>query len=82
MGQAKAHGGILRRLFGRIHALETARATLDLQDIQGLVLRGYRMPTVRHFLLKVNQPQAARKLLGRFVSGDEVDSPQITTAMD
>jgi deferrochelatase/peroxidase EfeB len=78
----KRDGGILRRLFGRSHAPETAQATLDLQDIQGLVLRGYRMPTVRHFLLKVNRPQAARKLLGRFVSGDEIDAPQITTAMD
>jgi deferrochelatase/peroxidase EfeB len=78
----KGSRGILHRLFGRSRAPEPARATLDLQDIQGLVLRGYRMPTVRHFLLKVNEPQAARKLLGRFVSGDEIDAPQITTATD
>jgi len=40
------------------------------------------MPMVRHFLLKVNAPAAARKLLGRLASGDETDVPQITTARD
>ena len=40
------------------------------------------MPIVRHFLLKVDAPAAARKLLGRLVSGDEADAPQITTARD
>ena len=42
----------------------------------------YRMPIVRHFLLKVDVPAAARSLLGRLVSGDETDTPQITTAKD
>ena len=37
---------------------------------------------VRHFLLAVGVPAAARKLLGRLVSGDESDVPQITTAED
>jgi len=37
---------------------------------------------VRHFLLTVGVPAAARKLLGRVVSGDESDTPQITTAED
>ena len=35
---------------------------------------------VRHFLLTVGVPAEARKLLGRFVSGEESDAPQITTA--
>ena len=52
---------------------------LPLADIQGFILRGYRMPMVRHFLLTVSAPGAARKLLGRLVSGDESDAPQITT---
>ena len=55
---------------------------LDLADIQGFVLRGYRMPMVRHFLLTVGAPAHARRQLGRFVSGDESDVPQITTAAD
>ena len=55
---------------------------LDLADIQGLVLRAYRMPMVRHFLLAVGAPAEARRQLGRLVSGDESDVPQITTAAD
>jgi deferrochelatase/peroxidase EfeB len=55
---------------------------LNLEDIQGFILRGYRMPMVRHFLLKVVDPAKARTLLGRFVNGDESDAPQITTAKD
>jgi deferrochelatase/peroxidase EfeB len=58
------------------------RSNLDLGDIQGFILRGYRMPMVRHFLLTVGVSAEARKLLGRLVSGDESDAPQITTAED
>ena len=79
----------LHRLFGRgtrrhRHGVLPVRRQdhLDLDDIQGFILRGYRMPIVRHFLLKVDVPAAARKLLGRLVSGDEADAPQITTAKD
>jgi deferrochelatase/peroxidase EfeB len=89
--QAKEGGGFLRGLFGRgSHAPAGSRAnsrpstksTLDLGDIQGFILRGYRMPMVRHFLLTVRNPAKARALLGRLVSGDESDAPQITTAED
>ena len=38
------------------------------------------MPMVRHFLLRVSNPAAARRVLGRLVSGHETDTPQITTA--
>ena len=71
-------------MFGRSESSEssTAAGPLDLDDIQGIIVRGYRMPIVRHFLLKVDAPAAARKLLGRLVSGDEADAPQITTAKD
>jgi deferrochelatase/peroxidase EfeB len=55
-------------------------SALDLQDIQGFILRGYRMPVARHFVLTVTTPATARALLGRMVSGSESDSPQITTA--
>ena len=37
---------------------------------------------VRHFLLSVGAPAAARRQLGRLVSGDESDVLQITTAAD
>jgi deferrochelatase/peroxidase EfeB len=87
----KESGGLLGRLFGQggaktsgsdAHEGARAKSTLNLADIQGFILRGYRMPMVRHFLLTVGDPAAARKLLGRLVSGDESDAPQITTAED
>jgi deferrochelatase/peroxidase EfeB len=88
---AKEGGGFLGRLFGRgghetpgtdARSGSGAKTILDLGDIQGFILRGYRMPMVRHFLLTVGVPAEARKTLGRFVSGNEADAPQITTAED
>jgi deferrochelatase/peroxidase EfeB len=79
MESSNKHGGFLHNLFRKSDAA-TAASTLDLPDIQGFILRGYRMPMVRHFLLAVGVPAEARKLLGRLVSGDESDAPQITTA--
>jgi hypothetical protein len=55
----------------------TTKTALDLADIQGFILRGYRMPMVRHFLLTVRVPAEARKLLWRLVSGDESDAPRL-----
>jgi len=57
-------------------------STLKLDDIQGIVLRQHLLPTLRHFLLKVRDPAAARALLGRLVSGNEADAPQISTAAE
>jgi deferrochelatase/peroxidase EfeB len=76
------HEGLLHRLFRGSRHETSQPAALKLDDIQGFVVRGYRMPMVRHFLLTVGVPTAARKLLGRLVSGDESDAPQITTAQD
>jgi deferrochelatase/peroxidase EfeB len=89
--EAKDSRGFFRRLFGRAdHEIPArgsrsrsgSRGPLELNDIQGFILRGYRMPMVRHFLLTVGIPAEARKMLGRLVSGDESDAPQITTAED
>jgi len=84
-----AKESLFRRLFGgnghdtpASASHSGATTALDLGDIQGFILRGYRMPLVRHFLLTVAVPAEARKLLGRLVSGDESDAPQITTAED
>jgi deferrochelatase/peroxidase EfeB len=88
---AKESGGFFRGLFGRVeheipghdsHSKAGPGNPLELGDIQGFILRGYKMPMVRHFLLTVGVPADARKLLGRFVSGNESDAPQITTAED
>src|SRR5690348_11105273 len=74
---------LLRRIFGRSRPEPSpASGALDLADIQGLILRAYAMPTVRHFLLSVEAPEQGRRLLGRLISGNESDAPQITTAAD
>jgi len=80
-------GGFLHRFFDRVgHATSEAdsrsgmKPALDLDDIQGIILRSYKMPIVRHFLLTVGVPSAARKMLGRLISGNETDAPQITSA--
>src|SRR5712671_3244457 len=89
--EAKGSQGFLRRLFGRVKTEVPGRdfrsrsasgSVLDLGDIQGFILRGYRMPMVRHFLLTVGVAAEARKMLGRLISGNESDAPQITTAED
>src|ERR1700726_773601 len=89
--EAKEGQGFLRRLFGRgeneiagreSRSRSASEQPLYLGDIQGFILRGYKMPMVRHFLLTVCVPAAARKGLGRFASGNETDAPQITTAED
>jgi hypothetical protein len=77
----KEKRGIFGRLFGK-GPHEVPGPALDLPDIQGFIVRGYRMPMVRHFLLSVVNPVEARKTLGRLVNGDESDTPQITTAED
>jgi deferrochelatase/peroxidase EfeB len=86
---AKESGGLFRRVFGQSEPKSsgsdpavTRKSSLNLADIQGFILRGYRMPMVRHFLLTVGVPAAARKILGKLVSGDESETPQITTAED
>ena len=51
---------------------------LDLADLQGNVLRGYRKPYVRHLILEVADPSAARRWLAASVSGRADGVPQIT----
>lgn len=87
--ERKESGGLLRRIFGHSEpknpgseSAVTKKSSLNLADIQGFILRGYRMPMVRHFLLTVTEPGTARKILGKLVSGDESEAPQITTAED
>ena len=67
---------------GAVGTLDSDGSAFDLADIQGFVLRAYMMPLARHFLLRVGAPAQARRQLGRLVSGDESETPQITTAED
>lgn len=52
----------------------------EFADIQGNILRGYGKPFVRHLVLTVDRPAAARRWLQDAVSGDEQLTHQITSA--
>ncbi len=53
---------------------------IDWADLQGNILRGYNKTYVRHLVLTVDTPAAAREWLGDAISGEDNRAPQITTA--
>lgn len=53
--------------------------TLDYADIQGTILRGYRVDHARHLVLRILDAAAAKGFLGGLVDPAS-GSPQITTA--
>jgi deferrochelatase/peroxidase EfeB len=55
---------------------------LDLDNVQGNILRGYRggLGCVRHLLLEVTDRALARRFLARSAAGDAPDVPAITRA--
>jgi deferrochelatase/peroxidase EfeB len=54
---------------------------LDLADIQGTILRGYRVKYARHFILHVTDPPGARRFLGYLAHGHRaLGVPRVTTA--
>ena len=55
--------------------------TLDLADIQGNILRGFRAIHARLFALRIDDAAGARAFIAGLVGGDEEKSPQITTAV-
>jgi len=50
----------------------------DFADVQGNILRGYRMPRVRYLILEVADRSAARRWLAASTSGRGGGVPQIT----
>ncbi len=52
---------------------------LDYSDIQGTILRGYRVDLARHFILSITDAKAAGNLIGALVDGTG-GLPRITTA--
>jgi Dyp-type peroxidase family len=56
-------------------------SNLQVDDIQGFILRTYRMPAFRTFVLKVVSPVNARGFLGSLVSGKS-KALQLATATD
>lgn len=53
---------------------------LDLDDIQGNILRGYRKNFARHFVLTFGTATGARELIGLLTAGDGSKAPQVTSA--
>ena len=53
--------------------------TLDYADVQGTILRGYRVDHARHFVLRVLDGAGARAFVGSLVDPAS-NMPQITTA--
>jgi deferrochelatase/peroxidase EfeB len=52
---------------------------IDYADVQGTILRGYRVDMARHFILQVTDAAAARAFVGHLVDGTG-GVPKITTA--
>ena len=61
---------------GNYHA---HKSPLDLDDIQGNILRGYKQHNGRHFVLRVVNGGSARGFLADIVDPDS-GLPQVTTA--
>lgn len=53
-------------------------AHLDPEEIQGNILRGYRLNKVRHIMLEVSDRAEARRFLGAAADGKSDDVPTIT----
>lgn len=51
----------------------------EISIVQGNILRGYKLPYVRHLVLEVADRSAARAFLGASLAGDSAVVPQITT---
>lgn len=56
-----------------------APVELDLADIQGLILRGYTMYSLRLFVLRVDEPATSRRFLGALATST-ADTPLGLTA--
>jgi deferrochelatase/peroxidase EfeB len=52
---------------------------IDYNDVQGTILRGYRVNLARHFILSITDPKATGTLIGALVNGSN-GLPTITTA--
>lgn len=61
------------------HGIQTS-ATLDLDDIQGNLLRGYHLGHAQHLAVQVGLPENARSLLADLIDGRAAGLPQVTCA--
>jgi Dyp-type peroxidase family len=55
---------------------------IDLDDIQGIIVRGYRKPVARHLLLRIDRAEAFKAMLGNLAVEDHASGPFVTAAAD
>jgi Dyp-type peroxidase family len=55
---------------------------LDLDDIQGIIVRGYRKPVARHLLLRIDRPAPFKAMIGDLAEEDHASGPFVTVAAD
>ena len=60
-------------------ARQPGPAAVDLADIQGNIVRGYRADLARHHAVTVRDAGAARRFLSALTDGDGVALPRVTT---
>ncbi|MFN9624162.1 MAG: Dyp-type peroxidase [Cyanobacteriota bacterium] len=63
-------------------SIDKPAETVDLADVQGNILRGYRKAVVRHIVVQVNDPLRARTWIAAAAGPDRSLAPSITTAED
>ena len=56
-----------------------ADTAIDFDDVQGTILRGYRVDMARHFFLSITDPAQARRTIAALLDGSD-GLPRITTA--
>ena len=56
-----------------------ANPPIDYADVQGTILRGYRVDLARHFILSITMPRVHARFIGHLVDGTG-GVPRITTA--
>lgn len=63
-----------------INAASIDATPIDYADVQGTILRGYRVDFARHFILSITDAVAAGTLLANLVDGAD-GLPKVTTAL-
>jgi cytochrome P450/deferrochelatase/peroxidase EfeB len=61
---------------------QVAVGAVDLSDVQGNILRGYRATVACHFVASVSDPQAARAWFAGLARGPAGDVPALTPAVE
>src|SRR6218665_1980301 len=53
---------------------------IAMDDIQGLILRGYNFPNIRYIVLSIKDIEGARKFCADLAAGEDSNQLRVTTA--